>query len=258
MCCFGTSMKCTGASGWMSWNASTSSSSYTFLPGISPGCWFSIIGSNLATTTRAAVASDTIRGFLPTSLDGVGVTVNGEPAPVSYVSPTQINGQIPSDIIPGPGEIRIIGGATAIAPLEVVISAVSPAFFLWTPSYVSATHVDGTLAVKAGEFPTVTTVPARPGEVIILLGTGFGATSPAAPLGQVTPASPDYNLIARPAVTIGGLLAPYVSGTLAPGQAGVYQIEVVVPVLLSNGDWPVIATVGGVASQTGALLTVSR
>ena len=224
---------------------------------ISPNSWFSIIGVNLASTTRAAVDADTVGGVLPTSLNGVGVTVNGKPAPVSYVSPTQINALIPADVIPGPGKILIVGG-TNIPAIDVLISPVSPAFFVWSPSYVAAMHLDASLAVRAGEFPNIVTVPAKPGEVIILFGTGFGPTTPVTPPGQVAPSNVICRVQTTPTVTIGGIAAPVVIARLATAQAGMYWIGVTVPPSAPNGDLPVVAVIGGVASPTGVFLTVKK
>ncbi len=230
----------------------------SFGPAISPGSWFSIIGVNLASSTRSMVPADIVNNVMPTSLNGVGVTVNGELAAVSFVSPTQINALVPADIIPGPAEIRIIGGGSAIPAVDVLISPLSPAFFLWTPSYAAATHVDGTPAVKAGEFPNMVTVPAKPGELIILMGTGFGPTAPAPPLGQVASGNAQSRMVTLPTVTIGGVAASVSTGRLTPGQAGLYQIVVTVPASTPDGDLPVVATVGGVTSPAGVLLTVKK
>src|SRR5207248_8666564 len=58
---------------------------------ISPGTWVSIFGGNLSATTSPWRDADFVNGKLPTALDGVGVTINGKPAAVAYVSPTQVN-----------------------------------------------------------------------------------------------------------------------------------------------------------------------
>jgi hypothetical protein len=69
----------------------------SFQRGITPGSWFSIIGWRLANTTRLWAESDFTQGdALPTRIDGVEVRVNGVPAAVYYVSPTQINAQVPA------------------------------------------------------------------------------------------------------------------------------------------------------------------
>jgi uncharacterized protein (TIGR03437 family) len=229
----------------------------SFGPIVSPNTWISIIGTNLASTTRALGSADVVGGFLPTTLNGVGVTVNGEAAPISLVSPTQINALIPRDIIPGTGQIKIVGGTNTIPALNTLISPLSPGFFTWVQPYIAANHLDNTMAVKTGVFPSITTVPAKPGETIVLIGTGFGPTTPLSPLGQMTPPNGTYAVNTPLTVTIGGLAAQYVGGKLV-GQPGMYRITVVVPPQLVNGDWPVIATVGGVTSQAGVLLTVQK
>jgi len=99
----------------------------------------------------------------------------------------------------------------------------------------------------------VTTQPAQPGETILLYGTGFGPTSPALPTAQLvtTPAV----LANSVQVTIGGVTAAVVYAGLV--EPGLYQLNVTVPTL-SNGDAPVVATIGGVSSQTGVSVTVQQ
>src|ERR1019366_9139419 len=58
---------------------------------IAPGTWVSVFGTALSATTRAWRDADFVNGSLPTTLDGVSVTIDGKPAAVAYISPTQIN-----------------------------------------------------------------------------------------------------------------------------------------------------------------------
>src|SRR5262249_36789457 len=77
----------------------------TFQPGIVSGSWLSIFGSNLATASRTWRSDEFLAddfSLLPLSVDSVTVTIDGKPAPVSYVSPTQINVQAPTDTATGP------------------------------------------------------------------------------------------------------------------------------------------------------------
>ena len=124
--------------------------------------------------------------------------------------------------------------------------------------YVAANHLDSTPAVNPGTIPNMVTVPAKPGETIMLLGNGFGPTTPAAPLNQVVPSTTLPRLQPTPTVTIGGIAAPVTIAWLAAGQAGVYQIAVTVPASAPNGDLPVVAKIGGVSTPTGVLLTVKK
>jgi uncharacterized protein (TIGR03437 family) len=119
-----------------------------------------------------------------------------------------------------------------------------------------ATHADFTWSVKNGTFAGTTTVPAKPGEAIILWGTGFGPTSPAEPIGVQIPASPTYYVSTPATVTIGSTSAAVYATALAGGFAGLYQLVVTIPSSLANGDYPVIATINGAQSPTGVLLTI--
>jgi uncharacterized protein (TIGR03437 family) len=137
------------------------------------------------------------------------------------------------------------------------LSAETPAFFQWG-TYAVATHQDYTYAVKNGTFAGTTTVPAAPGDVIILWGTGFGPTSPLAPAGEETPSTTTYNTATAVSVTVGGKPATVYGGALAPGYAGLYQVAIQVPASLANGDYPVVATIDGISSPSTTLLTVQQ
>jgi uncharacterized protein (TIGR03437 family) len=101
-------------------------------------------------------------------------------------------------------------------------------------------------------------VPAKPGDVIILWGTGFGPTTPAAPVGEETPSGTTYSTSTLPTVEIDNVSAKVYGAALAPGFAGLYQVAIQVPATLGNGNWPIVATIGGVSSPSGAVLTVQQ
>jgi uncharacterized protein (TIGR03437 family) len=130
----------------------------------------------------------------------------------------------------------------------------APAFFLWNGEYATATHVNYALAAGPGVSATAT--PAKPGETIILWGTGFGPTNPPEPIGQLTSGAPTATTL--PTVTIGGVQAQVIGAALSPGFAGLYQIAVQVPGSLSDGDQPIVAQAGGAQSPAGVVLTVQR
>jgi uncharacterized protein (TIGR03437 family) len=127
------------------------------------------------------------------------------------------------------------------------VDAVSPAFFQWG-NYAVATHQDYSYAVKNGTFAGLTTVPAAPGDVIILWGTGFGATDPVAPAGMETPSNATYSTVSPVTVTIGSTSAQVYGTALAPGFAGLYQLAIQIPAGLANGDYPLVATIDNVAA----------
>jgi cardiolipin synthase len=221
-------------------------------PGFASAGWVTIFGTNLSPVTESWVDS-IVHGTLPTSLDGVTVTIAGAPAYPAYISPTQIDALAP-DV--GTGTVTV----TVKAPNGVSTTAMAdaqtfqPAFFQWG-SYAVATHQDFTYAVKNGTV-LGSTVPAAPGDVIILWGTGFGPTTPAAPVGTEVPSGTTYHTASPVTVTLGSTPAAVYSTTLAPGTAGSYQVAIQIPESLASGDYPVVATVAGVQSPANVLLTV--
>ena len=138
--------------------------------------------------------------------------------------------------------------------MSVQKSQFSPAFFtIDNGAYVAALHANYALVGGANLLPGVTTSPAQPGETIELYGTGFGPTNPPLLTNQMI-ASP--SVLANPVtVTIGGVTATVVYAGLV--ESGLYQLNVTVP-NLPNGDALVVATIGGVSTQTGVSVTVHQ
>jgi uncharacterized protein (TIGR03118 family) len=228
--------------------------SASYMPAISPGAFGSVKGTALAATTRNAGAADTVNGQLPIALDGVTVTVDGRPAYLDYISPKQINFIAPPDTNWGQVPVVVYNNEVASAAGSVWLQPYAPGFFL-NGVYVTATHADGSL-VGATTLDPGKSTPAKPGETIVLYGTGFGPTNP--PMdGRVL-----YEPVPAekwPVVTIGGLPATVTWAGLS--SAGTYQIDVTVPAIPAGStptvDVPVSATVGGIyMTQSGVLLTV--
>jgi uncharacterized protein (TIGR03437 family) len=230
----------------------------SFQPGISSGSWITVSGTNLSTQTGTWANSIT-NGALPTTLDGVSVMVGNQPAYIEYVSPTQINALAPNvapNVPAGSVPVTVTNTNGTSPAVMADVAAVSPAFFQWG-TYAVATRQNFSLAVKNGTFAGTTTVPAKPGDVIILWGTGFGPTSPSAPAGAETPSTTTYNTATAVSVTVGGKPATVYGAALAPGYAGLYQIAIQIPAL-SNGDYPVVATINGAQSPATTMITVQQ
>lgn len=226
----------------------------SFQSGIANGSWITIKGTNLSTVTDSW--NDAIvNGALPTTLDGVKVTVGGEPAYIAYISLTQINAVAPT-ISAGsmPVTVTNSNGTSPVAMAEV--QAAQPAFFQWG-NYAVATTLTYSYAVKNGTFPGTTTTAAQPGSVIVLWGTGFGPTTPPAPVGFEVPATTTYNTANPVTVTVGGMPATVYGAALTPGYAGLYQVAIQIP-SLANGDYPIVATVPGAQSPSATLITVQQ
>jgi uncharacterized protein (TIGR03437 family) len=185
------------------------------------------------------------------------VTIGGKPAYLYFISPAQLNLLVP-DLPPGPATLVVNTPSGASSTIDVTISEFAPAFFQWPGSQPVATRQDFTFAAKAGTFSGATTTPARPGDVLILWGTGFGATTPSAPVGVQVPADRTYSAATAPAITLNGTAVTVYGAALAPGFAGLYQIAIQVPANTPDGDWPIQATSGGVSSAAGVVLAVRR
>lgn len=217
----------------------------SFQPGIAPGSWFTVFGTNLASNSRPWRGDEIVDGALPTRLDGTQVTVNGQPAFVYYISPTQVNAQAP-DTGTGPASVQVVVNGLASDTTTATVQTYSPAFFLRLgTNYVVATTPDFALVTKA-----------KPGDILVLWGTGFGPTNPVIASGTVVTGAPV--LTTNPTVLIGTQSADYLGGALSPGSAGLYQIAIRVPSSAPDGDLPVVAQIGGVTSPGGAILTVAQ
>ncbi|MCC6538965.1 MAG: hypothetical protein IT162_15530 [Bryobacterales bacterium] len=230
-----------------------------FQPRIAPGAWVTLFGENLAGVTRTWTAAEIVGGQLPKSLDGVSVTVNGKDAAVYFISPTQINVQAPDDASAGTVEVKVTTPA-GTAATTAVLERVSPGLFTLSPEsgrYAAAVHADGTLVGKAEIFGgTVAVRAAKPGDIVLLFGTGFGETAPLKPAGRIVdPAA----ALANPSalrVRIGGVQAQVLWAGLV--SAGLYQFNVQVPVGAAAGDQLLTVDLDGQSAQAGVYLTVGQ
>jgi uncharacterized protein (TIGR03437 family) len=224
-------------------------------PVVVSGAFVSIYGSNFTPLAYDDWSKSIVNGQLPTRLDGVSVTIGGMPAYISAITPGQINVQAP-DVGNGSVQVVVTTPSGASAPFTVNAQLYSPAFFLWPGNQPVATHADYSLAAKTGTFPGTSTVPGKPGEVIVLWGTGFGPTNPPVPAGQV-PRVQGPPTQAPVSVTLGGVAVPVLAAVLS-SYAATYQIAMQIPTSIANGDYAVVASVNGVQSPSNVLLSVHQ
>lgn len=222
--------------------------------GIAPNTFVSIIGGSLAPSTRSWRASDFTGSNLPTALDNVSVSVNGQPAFVYFVSPRQINILTPANMAVGaPAQIVVSDNGLTSATMSVPTSPFGPAFFLLGGKYGVGVHGNGTV-VGPTTLVANNSTPAKPGETIALFATGLGNTTPAIVNGQVvTDAAP---LAAPATVLIGGLPATVSFGGLT--ATGLYQLNVTVPAAAPDGDNALTVAVGGYTSPGGVFVNVAK
>ncbi len=223
------------------------------VPLIAPNTWVEIKGSDLAPAgdSRIWKGSDFVGGQMPTSLDGVSVTVNGVPAYIYYISPTQVNVLTPPSALPASVQVVLTNGGVSSAAFSIAAQTESPSFFIFNGGpYVTATHANGSLIGPTTLYPGLST-PAAPGETIVLYANGFGATSVAITAGAETQSG---TLSPLPVIMIGGMAATVnFAGLVAPGE---FQFNVVVPSALTGGDQQITASYGGSSTQSGTLLTL--
>ena len=229
------------------------SNSATGLPFVASGSWVSIYGTDLSVSTKQWQTSDFFGTNLPMSLDGVSVKINGKNAAVYFISPGQINVQAPTDATAGPVDL-LVTNSNGSAAATVILQPYAPGFFTFQNKYAAAVHLDGVYVAPEGYFGAgVASRPAKPGETLMIFGTGFGPTTPEMPAGQIVKEAAPLKDPGQPQISIGGVSARVqYAGIVAAGE---YQFNVVVP-NLPNGEHPIAAAIGGVNTQPGLLLAV--
>lgn len=222
--------------------------------GLAPAAWITVFGNNLASSSRPWRLSDFVANKLPTQLDAVSVNVNGRPAFISYISPTQVNALVPDDPVPGPILVEVVTPDGPSVPIAVDKQTFAPGWFMFDPDgrkYVAAVHPDGAYLGRTGLYPALRFRPARPGDIVVLFGTGFGPVDPHTPSSDLV--SQPGRLTNQVSVRIGGSPAEVLwAGLVSPG---LYQLNVVVPDV-PDGDQLVIAEIAGFHTQAGAYITI--
>jgi uncharacterized protein (TIGR03437 family) len=237
-----------------------SASSFGGLTTATAGSYIEIYGSNLAGTTRSWDTSDFAGDRAPTSLDGVIVTINGQPGYVSFVSPGQINVQVPAS---APSNrvvsVGLLYRGQNSQPVDLSLKAQAagllapPSFNVNGKQYVAAQK--GSAFVGNG---SISNVPAAPGDTLVLYGTGFGAVTPVSfPIaGQI--ARGGTNVTTPVQIHIGDLQAQILYAGHVPSLVGLYQFNLNVPGDAPTGDLPVRVTIGGETVPQTLFLTVRR
>lgn len=242
-----------GVSAPPSIGAAISLSGFGGLSGFAPNSLIEIYGTNLSPVTRGWTGADFVNNTAPTSLGGVSVTIAGKPAFVNYVSATQVNVVVPDGI--GTGSVPVVVStpagisnpfnATAFATRPAVLAL--PSFVIGGKQYAGALFNDfRTVAMPSGAVAGVPSRPAVPGDVLVLYGIGFGAVNPTTPAGLLAPGT--SQLASNVQVKINGVNATVQFAGLAPGYAGLYQLNITVPNNVGTSDAaPLEISQGGTA-----------
>jgi uncharacterized protein (TIGR03437 family) len=201
-----------------------------------PGELVEIYGTNLAKVT--ADLSGWPGGSLPDLLNGVAVAVGGQRARLLYVSPTQVDAELAFETQAGPQLLSVNNGNAPSAPLTMNIAATAPALYGFV--------------FKNADFSLVSASnPAHAGDVLALYATGMGQTTPALSTGESVPPGPPFFDTAPVTISMGDQTARAIYSIASPPYvAGLYQMAATVPAGLGPGSVPVVARIGGVASNT--------
>ena len=212
--------------------------------GLVPGSWAQVKGTSLSTTSRTGADAD-FKGLgnnLPTNLDGVQVKVNNQAAAVWYISPTQVNFQVPAGIT-GTATVQVITNGQTSNSVSAAAATNAPGIFpiiLGGTNYAAAVFVnDGKIAADPSIGPAFRN--AVPGDTVQLYATGL-APSPAGTVVSTT-------LLSGVTVTIGTVTVPASAAALV--AVGEFQINFTVPqdfASLPPGVYPISISINGVTS----------
>lgn len=209
----------------------------SYAPRVAPGELATIFGTNLADYTQQASSFP-----LPTSMAGATVYVNSVTVRLLYVSTTQINFQVPSNLAAGTANMYVSrdGGRSALYQFSVVSS--SPGIFQNTSNDAIAQNATNYVTNSSSN-------PVASGDVLVVYLTGLGAVSNPVADGTATPNSPLSSASATATATIGLSNATVQFLGLTPGFAGLAQANIVVPTL-ATGSYPLVINVGGYVSAS--------
>jgi uncharacterized protein (TIGR03437 family) len=213
-------------------------------PPLAPGGFISIFGSNLASSTVTSTSFP-----YGTSLGGTEVLLGGQAIPLQFVSPGQINALVPFGTpVNGPQQLIVKQNGVYAFPETLIVAQASPAVFTQTQTGQGAGVI---VVVKANgtQFEASAAQPASEGDVLVIYCAGLGPVSPAVADGAAAPLSTLSKTVNPVTVTIGGQSAQVLFAGLAPGFAGLYQVNALVPAGITAGaNTPVILTSAGYSS----------
>jgi uncharacterized protein (TIGR03437 family) len=184
---------------------------------------------------------------LPAAVNGTSATIGGTPARIMAMgrtggTPSQyLVLQTPFNAPTGAQNLVVTNSNGAGEAFGTSVATVSPALYF--------DRVGG-IALRADFTLVRPEAPAAAGELIGLLATGLGVTTPALETGQFAPALPPATTAQAVTATIGGATANVLSTFALPGYAGVYAVTVMVPAGLPAGNAVTQIRVGTTASNT--------
>jgi uncharacterized protein (TIGR03437 family) len=209
-----------------------------FQPGpVAPGSLVAIFGSGLAPEAILA-----FRAPWPKVLSNTSVLVNGVAAPVAFVSPTQINAQVPYETKSGQAAVTVVAGSRVLPPVAVTVQPIAPGLFVDSQHHVLAQNQDGTLNSAVH--------PAAPETLLTVYLTGQGTLSTPIADGAAAPAG--YLIIPEGfvAATIGGQSVAVLGVSMSTKLVGVLEVTIATP-SLGPGEKLLSVGINGALSNAG-------
>ena len=205
---------------------------------VAPGSLVSIYGQYLAGSVAGAPSTP-----LPNTLNGVTVTVNGATVPLVYVSPGQINFQLPFEATAGTASATVNGACGASTPVTFQVASAAPYLLLGGTGDAIVLNQDNTLNTESN--------PAPKGSIVTVFLIGIGPLDGQIATGAATPAAL-FNARLPYKALIGGFDTDVKFLGMTPGFVGLAQSNLEIP-NLSPGKYPVVITVNGVDSNAAGM-----
>lgn len=239
-------------------------SSYGGFAALAPGTWMEIYGTDLANVSSQIWSGADFNGnSAPTALGATTVTIGGQLAFIDFVSPLQVNAQVPSNVAAGPQTVIVNtpGGASASFTVTVNVTQpglLAPAVFkLPAGQYIGALSADEkTFVLPPNAIAGVSSARAKPGDVIVLYGVGFGPVTPDIPAGQIVTQA--NQLSGNLQVSFAGVPARVDYAGLIGGFLGLYQFNVVVPNVAASDTVPLTFSLNGTANPQTLIVAISN
>jgi uncharacterized protein (TIGR03437 family) len=241
-----------------------SAGAFGAFPTIAPGTWIEIYGTNLtASAPLQWSGSQFINGVAPTEVGDVTVSIGGQPAFIDYISPSQVNALVPSNVPAGSVEITLTNANGTSGGFPIYVSPTQPgllapsSFVVGGKQYLAALFSDGqTFVLPANAISGVPSRPAMVGETITIYGIGFGPVTGGFTAGTIVTAQ---NSLTTPIqIFFGSTQATPSYYGLAPGFTGLYQFNVVVPSVSANMSLPISFSLGGVKGTQTLYIAVAN
>jgi len=230
-------------------NISSISNAAAANPGgpVAPGSYISIFGSALSDDTDSSSAAR-----LPLAIDYVIVSFDvpssgiSVPGHLTYVSPSQVNVQVPWELEGQTStQVKVTIDYSYGNVVTLPLQNFAPAFFEVSTGAVAALDMNYE-AIGASN-------PAVRGQPIALYANGLGPVNNTPASGDPASSTALSATTSTPVVTIGGAIAPVSFSGLAPGFAGLYQINVTVPSTIAVGQQAVVVSIGGQTSKASGI-----